>query len=758
MVTVPKYGQSGGQSAGAGVDLRPLATGPARIGSTPADFGAAPAVALEQAGARIQALAADVERTAALERERDDAAQAMAVYAKAADATRTLLYDPERGLFNTRGAQAFDAQDAAARHYDEAGKAALEGLQTPGQRRAFEAMWARRRESDLDAVDRHVSRQRQIWLDDTAGALVKTAVADAATRFNDERAVQSALDLATRAVLANNQGQGADVVDLKVKTARSAIHLGVIERMAAADPLAASAWRDKHAADLYGDDGLKADHLLKPQVLRARARQEADRIAGTGAAADVSRRVGAEADRAGVDRGLALTTAWIESRFGTAKDPTVSTAKGVFQFLDQSWKAAGGTDADRSDVGRQIELGVGSLKATGAALARDLGRTAAPWEVYLTHQQGAAGGPALLKADANAPAVAVLRPFYDSEAKATAAVVNNGGAKDMTAGQFRDLWRGQYEKAAASVAGMALGTATAPPDLGSWLAAADRISDPELRDAVSSRLITEHGRQEAVLNERRRDIRQQAMRHVVSDKGSLETLAPSVLAALDPESMRSLQAFEERRARGVDPPFNAGVYAELSRMQAYEPAKFRDADLLAYADKLPHAEWMGFQNKQTAMREGVRRDATKEVPVREALSVSKGLLEEYGRRAKLLDHKGRETTEFITFKNGFEAALLKELEAFQVKSGKPPGEDDILKIADRMLIFGRRKGSGGWLSKDQTAPAFEAENDANWRIPYDDIPAERRAVVVDQLRGAGKAHGKEDIEKAYTAWRKAGNR
>ena len=68
----------------------------------------------------------------------------------------------------------------------------------------------------------------------------------------------------------------------------------------------------------------------------------------------------------------------------------------------------GGTDQDRTDGKKQIELGVALTKQNSAALTKDLGRRPQPWEVYLAHQQGIDGATALLHADPDANAAEVV--------------------------------------------------------------------------------------------------------------------------------------------------------------------------------------------------------------------------------------------------------------------------------------------------------------------------------------------------------------
>jgi hypothetical protein len=91
-------------------------------------------------------------------------------------------------------------------------------------------------------------------------------------------------------------------------------------------------------------------------------------------------------------------------------------------------------------------------------LQNSLGRAPTGAELYLTHQQGQAGGPALLRAPADQPAWKTVRPFYRSDAIAQRAIRGNipsdnplrGTPVDqVTAGQFRGMWADRYNREVA---------------------------------------------------------------------------------------------------------------------------------------------------------------------------------------------------------------------------------------------------------------------------------------------------------------------
>lgn len=139
-----------------------------------------------------------------------------------------------------------------------------------------------------------------------------------------------------------------------------------------------------------------------------------------------------DAQARGLDPNVALTFSRIESYHGqnTGKRGDIGqTGKG-------------------GDIQEQIANMNMEIQKSASVATKALGREPEPWEVYMCYQQGQGGGPALLKAasDPTARAIDVLTPLYGSSKIATQAIVNNGGNANMTAGQFLDFWKDNYNR------------------------------------------------------------------------------------------------------------------------------------------------------------------------------------------------------------------------------------------------------------------------------------------------------------------------
>jgi hypothetical protein len=123
----------------------------------------------------------------------------------------------------------------------------------------------------------------------------------------------------------------------------------------------------------------------------------------------------------------------------------LSSAVGLYQILDNTWKGLGGTTDDRYDPDAQARLGVKYLADNKAYLQKNLGRDVQDHEVYMSHLLGPAGAKALLTADPNSNIYDVVSGF----SKNPDAVINNNAMDtSMTAGQAINLWQQKYSKIA----------------------------------------------------------------------------------------------------------------------------------------------------------------------------------------------------------------------------------------------------------------------------------------------------------------------
>ncbi len=160
--------------------------------------------------------------------------------------------------------------------------------------------------------------------------------------------------------------------------------------------------------------------------------------------------------KAAIDPGYVARLFQIES--GGNPNAVTGSNRGLGQFGPQEEAKYGLSDANRADPAAQSAAVHREAIDHATALRKALGRDPTPGEQYLTHQQGIAGGPALLTADPGTPAWQALRPFYKSDAMARLAITGNipgdhplrgQDADKITAGDFRNLWVNKFERGLA---------------------------------------------------------------------------------------------------------------------------------------------------------------------------------------------------------------------------------------------------------------------------------------------------------------------
>lgn len=97
-----------------------------------------------------------------------------------------------------------------------------------------------------------------------------------------------------------------------------------------------------------------------------------------------------------------------------------TSATGVFQFIDDTWKLEGGTTANRYSLSKQIELGIKHTKNNIAFIKDETGVTLTGAQIYIPHLLGRGGALEVFKAlkeNPNQSAREVISRFSDNPDK-----------------------------------------------------------------------------------------------------------------------------------------------------------------------------------------------------------------------------------------------------------------------------------------------------------------------------------------------------
>lgn len=201
--------------------------------------------------------------------------------------------------------------------------------------------------------------------------------------------------------------------------------------------------------DVATEQILKGQPVSVPNTVQGEPRRNTIDYA-TSSLPTNAKQIALRAKQDGIDPSVALTISHIETggKFNhTAQNPT-SSAYGLFQVLDDSWKNLGGKD--RNNVDEQIRIGLKHIKQANNYIRKNLGRDPVAHEQYLGHLLGPGGAVKVLKADPTRPLIDVVRS-YDS--KNADAIVKNNGMSGMTVGEAINKWRSKWNQLSSRYGG-----------------------------------------------------------------------------------------------------------------------------------------------------------------------------------------------------------------------------------------------------------------------------------------------------------------
>lgn len=145
-------------------------------------------------------------------------------------------------------------------------------------------------------------------------------------------------------------------------------------------------------------------------------------------AQELSDKIRAAAQAKGIDPEIALRIARAESAVNPAAQAKTSSAGGLFQVVDKTWREFGGKPGKKYDPDENIRVGTDIIAKNTQTLKSFLNRDPRPAEVYAAHYFGPTGAKSFLSAEPGTPMESifskeVIRANPNLKGKTTAQVM-----------------------------------------------------------------------------------------------------------------------------------------------------------------------------------------------------------------------------------------------------------------------------------------------------------------------------------------------
>lgn len=290
-------------------------------------------------------------------------------------------------------------------------------------------------------------------------------------------------------------------------------------------------------------------------------------------------------------------------------------------------------------------------------------------------------------------------------------------------------------------------------NLETTMAAAAKIADPELREAVERRAVTMLGIREKARDEAQADLFVNAYKIAKDDPRGLDAVPMSQLQALDPARRQQLEAWAARQARGEKLPWQVSkaVRYEIEAGAATPDgrARFLATDLRPLLTTMNEDDWQAVAKLQTDLRQAGPDSAegawlnTREDVVNEALA------------GQGIDPRPYITRDGETTPNEAAIGFRREVEieaaaiAADAKRTKVT-VDDVRKAADTVLLRKVRLDEWGRDPEVVAATVAKDRRGAAY-VPIDQIAPGKVVAIRDLIRQAGGDPTDDRVQRAYAA-------
>lgn len=215
------------------------------------------------------------------EKNKADDLATQEAYAKLVKKKNDLVYNPETGLMNRKGKDAFGAVDDGAKSFDSFADEIENGLSSAEQKAMFRNIRLREK-TELDgSLQRHVFGEARAYDEETTNSSLSAAREDAVLNYLTPGKIEESIRTQQAIAMshADRQGMGEDWIKLKNQEVASNTHAAVIERMMnTGNDLAAQKYFETNKGSFTAKDVSRLEAVMEEGSLRGESQRQSDLI------------------------------------------------------------------------------------------------------------------------------------------------------------------------------------------------------------------------------------------------------------------------------------------------------------------------------------------------------------------------------------------------------------------------------------------------------------------------------------------------
>lgn len=582
------------------------------------------------------------------------------------------LYAEGSGYMYSQGSQATSQRESVLKQIEARRDEVLKGLSGPARARAEQALSARLNEA-MRTIDTHAATQGREYLNQASEARVGLAVSNAIydpdkSSLELNRAASEVIEMGKR------NGWPPEMIQEKVKEVKSQGHLGIINRIANADPMSALAYLRANKGDMTGSDVAKVENALERDAKIYRGSQ----IGRAVASGDVP---------------YYQHTTRVDYAMGPAR-PNKPSDKVV------------------GVIGKAVE----SVLGAGARVVVTSGQENAGHQHGSNrHGTGLAADVAIYTADGRQ--LTVSDPEYKAIAKAAAGLgalgigfgSNYMGGKHMhidlvpagagQANQWEDAKSIETELEAERQKFQKAGKMSIN-DIVS-------IPDPVIRDAA----LKEYDLMVKLTDDKKKVDQAAAMTEaweILETGGDVEKLSFQNKQAIGFDNMNKLRSLAADKAAGKKIVTDYKYYIDSMETARNRPQDFLDLDPFEARDKLDDGDFQRFMN--------TRQEITDEIRTRGRASAKEGSLDLGAARSAINDAilasgEDLNSKKGAAMRQRYEYELTKWASAIKSSTGQPVPDEEVRKRVLQLQSKVEYDPSGLWNSKSGAAVQIDFQGE-----------------------------------------------